>query len=295
MDIKEAVEIVKDIQNAVSKVGGIGLIMQRTQALQTLIDYCSEPKQGKEVKCCTTTGEHWWRDDKCVICEIKRPHEVSQDNEVSLCNSCLEVCKATHPRRICPLWNTKQPNKKVVKFVIQSMDARAWANEFNRLLVAKNEQPYDVAWLTSWFANAIMAGYDEAKRRTDPTKEVSEPKVAVEENNLSKTSKYMRGKTSGKTATESHFKLSVPSVEEIENIIYSKIGLESQKSKTFIEPLMKTYIKDIAQSIYSHFKLSVPNKLEMHKAIADIGLDQDCAETDRIVDAIYKLLLERRP
>ena len=37
-------------------------------------------------------------------------------------------------------------------------------------------------------------------------------------------------------------------------------------------------------------KPRVVSKREMHKAIADIGLDQDCRETDRIVEAIHKLI-----
>ena len=50
----------------------------------------------------------------------------------------------------------------------QSIDARVWAKEFNRILVSKGNQPYDEGWIISWFANAIMAGMDEQARRTRP-------------------------------------------------------------------------------------------------------------------------------
>ncbi len=45
-----------------------------------------------------------------------------------------------------------------------TMDASIWADEFNRVLVEKGEQPFDPGWLIGWFANAIMCGYDHAKR-----------------------------------------------------------------------------------------------------------------------------------
>ena len=57
----------------------------------------------------------------------------------------------------------------------QSIDARDWAREFNRILVSKGNQPYDEGWLIGWFANAIMAGMDEQARRTR-----LEPKGVVE-------------------------------------------------------------------------------------------------------------------
>ena len=59
----------------------------------------------------------------------------------------------------------------------QSIDARDWAREFNRILVSKGNQPYDEGWLIGWFANAIMAGMDEQARRTR-----LEPKGLVELN-----------------------------------------------------------------------------------------------------------------
>jgi len=50
------------------------------------------------------------------------------------------------------------------KFDHQSMDAVVWAKEFVR--INPNSTPEDV--MLAWFANAIMAGFDEARRRYDP-------------------------------------------------------------------------------------------------------------------------------
>jgi hypothetical protein len=46
----------------------------------------------------------------------------------------------------------------------EDMDAQRWAREFNDVLVSKGEQPWDEGWPISWFANAIMCGYDNARR-----------------------------------------------------------------------------------------------------------------------------------
>ncbi len=49
--------------------------------------------------------------------------------------------------------------------LLNTMDARIWAEEFNRVLVSKGKQPYDTEFLIGWFANAIMAGYDIGYRK----------------------------------------------------------------------------------------------------------------------------------
>ena len=47
-----------------------------------------------------------------------------------------------------------------------TMDARAWAVEFNKAFAENHEGcELDVGWLICWFANAIMAGYDTAQSR----------------------------------------------------------------------------------------------------------------------------------
>lgn len=60
-------------------------------------------------------------------------------------------------------------HEKLEKFDNTSMDAKVWAKEFMRLY---NEQRnkgrvywVDEALMIGWFANAIMAGFDEANRR----------------------------------------------------------------------------------------------------------------------------------
>jgi hypothetical protein len=53
---------------------------------------------------------------------------------------------------------------KKEEFNQQSMDAEVWAEEFMRLF-GKSLSQIDEGLMLSWFANAIMAGYDEARRR----------------------------------------------------------------------------------------------------------------------------------
>lgn len=43
-----------------------------------------------------------------------------------------------------------------------TLDAKVWAQEFNRTLIALGQQPLDEGWLVGWFANSIMAGFDTA-------------------------------------------------------------------------------------------------------------------------------------
>jgi hypothetical protein len=50
----------------------------------------------------------------------------------------------------------------------RTFDATTWAKSFNETLVKLGYQPHDEGWLTGWFANAIMCGYDHAAPATDP-------------------------------------------------------------------------------------------------------------------------------
>ena len=62
-----------------------------------------------------------------------------------------------------------------------TFDARTWAKAFNETLVKLGYQPHDEGWLISWFANAIMKGYDEhASRQSDKGKVAIDRKVAEE-------------------------------------------------------------------------------------------------------------------
>jgi hypothetical protein len=62
-------------------------------------------------------------------------------------------------------------NEAEAKFNSQSMDAQVWAKEFMRIYteqIAKGNNLWiDEALMIGWFANAIMAGYDEANRRNE--------------------------------------------------------------------------------------------------------------------------------
>ncbi len=44
---------------------------------------------------------------------------------------------------------------------LPSFDARDWAAAFGKVAVELGYSDMDGAWLTTWFANALMRGYDE--------------------------------------------------------------------------------------------------------------------------------------
>jgi hypothetical protein len=47
----------------------------------------------------------------------------------------------------------------------QSIDARDWADEWLKTIALHPDIPTDRMTMVTWFANAIMAGYDAAERR----------------------------------------------------------------------------------------------------------------------------------
>ena len=47
----------------------------------------------------------------------------------------------------------------------QTIDARAWAKDWLNTIADHPGIPTDEGTMVTWFANAIMAGYDEAQRR----------------------------------------------------------------------------------------------------------------------------------
>jgi hypothetical protein len=47
----------------------------------------------------------------------------------------------------------------------QSFDARDWAAEWLEVIKNHTDIPTDEGTMISWFANALMSGYDEANRR----------------------------------------------------------------------------------------------------------------------------------
>ena len=87
-------------------------------------------------------------------------------------------------RGLCALCS--KPIHPEPKFNPQSMDAKVWAKEFIRLYKNSRLAPINIPdWLDEelmlgWFANAIMAGFDEANRRNSK----SESKKEIEELDL---------------------------------------------------------------------------------------------------------------
>lgn len=47
----------------------------------------------------------------------------------------------------------------------QIIDAQIWAKEWLKIIKKHPNIPTDEGTMISWFANAIMAGYDEANKR----------------------------------------------------------------------------------------------------------------------------------
>lgn len=58
--------------------------------------------------------------------------------------------------------------------LVGNFDGSHWAREFKVLLDLKPEWAKDEGYLTGWFANAIMTGYDKAKQEEYPEGERSE-------------------------------------------------------------------------------------------------------------------------
>jgi hypothetical protein len=49
--------------------------------------------------------------------------------------------------------------------LVGNTDAQRWAQEFVRMVTANPAIPTDEGTMIGWFANAIMAGYDEGTRK----------------------------------------------------------------------------------------------------------------------------------
>ena len=59
----------------------------------------------------------------------------------------------------------RNPDRSDPNWPLPSFDARDWAKAFVET-AAKNGHPgIDEAWMLTWFANALMRGYDEACKR----------------------------------------------------------------------------------------------------------------------------------
>ncbi len=48
-------------------------------------------------------------------------------------------------------------------------DSQKWAQEFRNIALKLGYSDMDESWLTGWFANAIMAGWDDGRRKLAAT------------------------------------------------------------------------------------------------------------------------------
>ena len=67
--------------------------------------------------------------------------------------------------------------------LLSTMDAKVWADEFMETKARLGEKEFDHAMMLGWFANAIMAGFDEATRRQQATIADLQGQIAVERAN----------------------------------------------------------------------------------------------------------------
>jgi hypothetical protein len=62
------------------------------------------------------------------------------------------------------LQHANTPKEERPDWPLPSFDARDWAKAFCKIAVGKGLQ-IDEDWMISWFASALMRGYDEAMSR----------------------------------------------------------------------------------------------------------------------------------
>ena len=53
--------------------------------------------------------------------------------------------------------------------LLGTMDAKVWTDEFMATKARLGDEEFYHAMMLAWFANAIMAGFDEANRCAQPT------------------------------------------------------------------------------------------------------------------------------
>lgn len=113
--------------------------------------------------------------EKEVIREIIKP------KKLYLCNFCDRELDANE-ECTCKDKPKQPPALDSEGEVKLTFDARTWAKGFNQTLVKLGYQPHDEGWLVSWFANAIMCGYDHHASKASPNRE----KVPLDEEKLAK-------------------------------------------------------------------------------------------------------------
>ncbi len=98
------------------------------------------------------------------------------DKPVGRCKYCGMDIAIRNPSGNCDhLYYPENCNKDYAKidkpagrFDVTSIDARVWAKEFMRIKKEHHDKWIDESLMIGWFANSIMAGYDEARRRLKP-------------------------------------------------------------------------------------------------------------------------------
>jgi hypothetical protein len=87
-------------------------------------------------------------------------------NDECNCQHCGKDLVAHHHRNLrCP--NGKTIFREAIKSslsdceILQSFDARLWAQEFVKHVTANPSIATDLGCMTGWFANSLMRGYDE--------------------------------------------------------------------------------------------------------------------------------------
>ena len=64
--------------------------------------------------------------------------------------------------------NRDTPPKERLDWPLPSFDARDWAEAFCKSYEASDDKTISVDWMTTWFANALMRGYDEQRDYLTP-------------------------------------------------------------------------------------------------------------------------------
>lgn len=59
----------------------------------------------------------------------------------------------------------RNPNRSDPNWPLPSFDARDWAQSFCEIAAKLGHPGIDEGWMITWFANALMRGYDEAQMR----------------------------------------------------------------------------------------------------------------------------------
>lgn len=68
------------------------------------------------------------------------------------------------------LENANRPPHERSDWPLPSFDARDWAAAFRKIAIDLGYSDMNEGWLQSWFANALMRGYDERTSQETPPK-----------------------------------------------------------------------------------------------------------------------------